>query len=584
MDPIEYQQRLQFLKDQRIVPADLHYSERQNWKKKTRNRYEKGWITESTHSEAFLQIKRNAKGLLGEKIEVLKAIPTRDEVLELLSATHIGQGHFGRDKMMHHLNQKWYWPGMKKDVSTFLANCEHCLTVKPDRKRPPLRPILATRIRERAMFDLTYMHVDSKTQERYILVVIDIFTKFIWTKGLVVKKKGGVMKYLVDTFKDQPFHIWQSDNGGEFKNKRLTAALNAMGGIVVHGRAYHPQSQGHVERVNGTLKTRLKSMLPSETAPWSHLLQKATWAYNTSIHSVIKMSPYLAETGKIAHTPDSIPTNPHLRKVLESMATDQTLEYSREALDAVLIQREQAAAEKRIKRYNKHALTVLFRIGEIVKIRRVKVSKSKKELKPYQWLGVISDKSENNCYKVRWIGQGMLLKDTHGEESGFLPTNMIRREGPNKAEELASMYATSEMFGGLFAQFNAPIPAIALPVPGVTTKTRKRKAEAVPEEAVPEEAVPEEAVPEEADPEEADPEEADLEEAAPGESDSESEMDLSATERLEEAVRLESEAAGSDEESEIGSGESSAEEEDEFDENPDEELKQQTVVPQPQGN
>jgi hypothetical protein len=537
MDPLQYKQRLDFLLSQgKTVPDTLHLDKRKNWKRATKKQYLVGWLTSSTFHEPYLQVLRKITGPLGDKAVVPKAVPTKDTIQTLLLETHTKFGHFGRDKMMLHLNESWYWKGMKKDVTLFLADCEHCLRVKPDNKRPPLRPILATKRRERAMYDLTYMHEDPNTGEKYILVVIDIFTKFIWTKGLTTKKKGGVIRYLEDCFRTEPFHIWQSDNGGEFKNKRLTKALNQMGGQIVHGRPYHPQSQGHVERVNGTLKLRLKSLLPHETAPWSDLLAEATWAYNTSIHSVIKMTPYLAEFGEMPNTPTAMPSDPHLRKLYNSMNSNKVKEYSREALDQVLIKREKEAADRRMALYNKNARTVLYSIGEIVRVRKQIVSKRAKKNKHFDWQAIISAKSDgtSNCYKVCWIGDGPTETDKHGTESAFLATNLLRKEGPKVAAALALKYSASEEFGGLFAQFDRAIPAVEqippiaeqIPpmvdqIPRPPKKTRATKQKPHPR------------------------------------SDSEEEID---SDELEESS-----------ESEIDSGVSSSEEEDEFDESQSEE-------------
>jgi cell division inhibitor SulA len=46
--------------------------------------------------------------------------------------------------------------------------------------------------------------------------VIDCFTKHLWVKALRTKEARVVAEWLTETFSDNPFEIWQSDNGGEF--------------------------------------------------------------------------------------------------------------------------------------------------------------------------------------------------------------------------------------------------------------------------------------------------------------------------------------------------------------------------------
>jgi hypothetical protein len=84
--------------------------------------------------------------------------------------------------------QRFYsWKGIKADISRYLRSCDYCETVKPFAVPPPLTPIVATKKRNRAIFDLTDMGEDAHGY-RYILVLIDSFTKYVWTAKLPTKE------------------------------------------------------------------------------------------------------------------------------------------------------------------------------------------------------------------------------------------------------------------------------------------------------------------------------------------------------------------------------------------------------------
>ena len=219
MDADNYDARVAFLKFG-TIPATLHGWARQNWKRSVQAKYRLAFEEHSTYHKAILKIRHRIQGPLA-KSEVKRAIVKRENVLSLIHETHCSFGHPGRDQMMRLIGKNWFWNGMKKDIETYLARCEKCLISKPFHLRPPLHPILASGARERAMYDLMEMPIDPVTQERYILVVIDIFTKHVWTKGLTTKTKGPIKRFLEDTFSSRPFHIYQSDNWGEFKNHEL---------------------------------------------------------------------------------------------------------------------------------------------------------------------------------------------------------------------------------------------------------------------------------------------------------------------------------------------------------------------------
>ena len=55
----------------------------------------------------------------------------------------------------------------------------------------------------------------------------------------------------------------QSDNGNEFKNKLFVSEICKWDGDcqIIYGRPRHPQSQGLVEQANGTVETRISSLM-----------------------------------------------------------------------------------------------------------------------------------------------------------------------------------------------------------------------------------------------------------------------------------------------------------------------------------
>ena len=55
--------------------------------------------------------------------------------------------------------------------------------------------------------------------------------------------------------------ILQSDNGTEFVNSVLRRVVNLWGSTQIHGRPYHPQSQGSVENLNKRVKDVLKAWM-----------------------------------------------------------------------------------------------------------------------------------------------------------------------------------------------------------------------------------------------------------------------------------------------------------------------------------
>ncbi|KAG0437292.1 Pro-Pol polyprotein [Dictyocoela muelleri] len=60
----------------------------------------------------------------------------------------------------------------------------------------------------------------------------------------------------------------------------------------VKGRPRYPESQGQIERFNGTLKRRLSKCLFGKEKMWISVLRNVLFQYNSSIHKATSKSPF----------------------------------------------------------------------------------------------------------------------------------------------------------------------------------------------------------------------------------------------------------------------------------------------------
>ena len=93
---------------------------------------------------------------------------------------------------------------------------------------------------------------------RYVLSVIDVFSRFVWLRPLSGKNSKCIASELEKIYLEHgPPSIIQSDQGGEFKGalKRLCRRMKIK---MIHSRPYHPPSQGKVERSHGYLRSKIE--------------------------------------------------------------------------------------------------------------------------------------------------------------------------------------------------------------------------------------------------------------------------------------------------------------------------------------
>ena len=93
---------------------------------------------------------------------------------------------------------------------------------------------------------------------RYVLSVMDVFSRFIWLKPLTSKTSKAVAAELKTIYMENgPPIVLQSDQGSEFKGavKGLCLKLKVK---MVHSRPYHPQSRGKIERSHRALRSKME--------------------------------------------------------------------------------------------------------------------------------------------------------------------------------------------------------------------------------------------------------------------------------------------------------------------------------------
>ncbi|KAG0438158.1 Gag-Pol polyprotein [Dictyocoela muelleri] len=143
--------------------------------------------------------------------------------------------------------------------------------------------ILADYVRERILVDTVDLSAYSAYNDnfRYIFVMVDSFSKYAWAYPSLLKDERSFSLILRRNFyKEGYLSFFHSDNGCEFVNNLVTALLNQFNVKAVHGNPYHPESQRQVERLNRTLKSRLRKCMGETNNDWIGNLDRIIFLYN----------------------------------------------------------------------------------------------------------------------------------------------------------------------------------------------------------------------------------------------------------------------------------------------------------------
>ncbi|KAF2885806.1 hypothetical protein ILUMI_20367, partial [Ignelater luminosus] len=127
---------------------------------------------------------------------------------------------------------------------------------------------------------------------RYILVVIDVFSKYVWAEPVKRKTSKDIVNAMIKVFSKGrriPTHI-QSDQGKEFFNKDFQNLMKQYN--INHYSTYSNKKASVVERVNRTLKAIMWFRFSLQGSyKWITLLPQIVEKYNNSKHRTIGRKP-----------------------------------------------------------------------------------------------------------------------------------------------------------------------------------------------------------------------------------------------------------------------------------------------------
>jgi transposase InsO family protein len=97
-----------------------------------------------------------------------------------------------------------------------------------------------------------------------------------------------------------------TDQGTNFMSDAFKRICKLFKIEKINTTAYHPESNGALERMHKTLTSYLRCFCDVKTCDWDEWLPFACFAYNTTPHSVIKHTLYEL-FGRIANIPRKLP-------------------------------------------------------------------------------------------------------------------------------------------------------------------------------------------------------------------------------------------------------------------------------------
>jgi len=163
---------------------------------------------------------------------------------------------------------------------------------KPVRHRFPRRSIIIKGLDDLWQADLVEMIPYNRENKgyKYILMVIDTFSKYLWARPVKNKTGEEVTKAMKDVLKERKPDNLQTDHGKEFYNPSFQSLMQQN--KINHYSTFSNIKASIVERVNRTIKTKMwKEFSMQGSYKWLNLLPSIVRDYNKTVHRTTRMKP-----------------------------------------------------------------------------------------------------------------------------------------------------------------------------------------------------------------------------------------------------------------------------------------------------
>ena len=378
-------------------------------------------------------------------------LPQKYRTLALRMAHDIPlSGHMGVKKTRSRILQHFFWPGIFSDVARYCRSCPECQkgTAKGRVKKVPLVSIpTVDEPFQRIALDFVGPLPLTDSKNRFILVCVDYATKYPVAVALKNQEAETVAEALMGIFADMGFpKEILTDQGSNFMSELMKELCRLLKVSKLVSSPYHPQTNGLVEKFNGTLKKMLKAYAVKEPSKWDKHLPYVLFAYREVPNETTGFSPFEMLFARQVRGPLSImkdhweePENCQSSVLSYILETRERLKECTE----LAREREKVGKVKQKVYYDRRARQRQFEVGDKVLVPLP--SNTSKLLA--QWKGPfeIIEKVGSVDYKVR-------VK--RGKETVF-HVNMLkkwfdREEAMNESESLKVGVVGCEVTGGLY--------------------------------------------------------------------------------------------------------------------------------------
>ena len=246
-----------------------------------------------------------------------KINPNLDQIKDILFEYHNtpAGGHNGIKRTIKKIKSRYDWPNMNKDIKQYVKNCKSCQMNKLCRKKTKVPMEITTTSNkpfEKIFMDIVGPLTMTENGNKYILTIQDDLSKYSLAIPVQTTDAETISEKFVEYFISK-FGMPQcilTDQGSNFTSDIFKNLCKLFKIKKINSTAYHPQTNGALERSHQTFKDYLKHFINSKQTDWDKWIHLSTFSFNTTHHTSSNFTPHELIFGNEAKIPSSLQDEP----------------------------------------------------------------------------------------------------------------------------------------------------------------------------------------------------------------------------------------------------------------------------------
>ena len=300
-------------------------------------------------------------------------------------------GHMGEQKTLQMVRERFHWYGITEDVVSYVKSCDVCNRTKKGRNpRAPMRRFHAGFFGEKVHMDVLGPFHVSDSGSKYVLIIVDNFTKFIEAYPLPEQSSYQIAQKFVYEWVSHygvPMSV-VTDQGSPFCSDMMQQICKLLECAKLRTTPYHPSANGQAERFCGVVARMIRSYTDRMQRTWDVGLSLLTSAIRRTPNRSTGFSPNRMVFGTELAMPvdivygtvgDELKAESH--EYVKQVAERQRLVHD-------LARENLQASQKRNKRdYDQRVYRYWYKAGDFVYVRDKTSRKGFSKKLEHPWRG-----------------------------------------------------------------------------------------------------------------------------------------------------------------------------------------------------